>query len=208
MITRVKHVKVYDLQNNLIGEFLTKQEAADYYCITHYTVKKAIEKNCCVHKKYYIKSEGPRYMRNAEKESLNCKNCGIKICDKNKYIIDSRIDKYISSMCRSCFINAKFCVLHYESKELEILSSKRSQNISKRMWQLKNPQKQKGIRIQDKKNQKKKVKEFDEYYIKMLICRESKFNLKVEDIPQKLTELKKKELIIKRNLKNQGIWVR
>jgi len=208
MITRLKHVKVYDLQNNLIGEFLTKQEAADYYCITHYAVKKAIEKNCCVDEKYYIRSEGSRFMLNIQKESLNCSRCGVKICDKNKYKINPKVSKYISGMCKSCFINAKFCALHYESKELEILSSKRSQNISKRMWQLKNPQKQKGIRIQDKKNQKKKVKEFDEHYMKVLICRESKLNLKVEDIPQKLIELKKKELVIKRNLKNQGIWVR
>ena len=206
MNDKPKHVKVYDLQNNLIGEFSMYKEAADYYGITLSAVMNGFKRNSCVDRKYYIRSEGPKFMTNVQRESLNCKCCGIKICDKNKYAIDP--GKYILNKCRACFKNTKFCVLHYDSKELELLSSRMSQNISKRMWQLKNPKHQQKIRTQEKENIKKKVKEFDERYIKNLICRETKINLKVDDIPHELVELKKKELVIKRNLKNQGIWVR
>lgn len=208
MIDKPKHVKVYDLQHNLIGEFSMYKEVANHYGITLSAVMNGFKRNSCVDKKYYIKSEGPKFITNAQRESFNCKCCGIKICDKNKYVIDPGIGKYISSKCRACFINAKFCVVHYESEELELLSKRMSQNISKHIWQLRNPKHQQKIRTQDKEKQKEKVKEFDERYIRLLICRETKLNLKVEDIPDKLVELKKKELVIKRNFKNQGIWVR
>ena len=59
-----------------------------------------------------------------------------------------------------------------------------------------------------KQEQKELVKNLDDYYIKILLSRLSNHHFNLGNVPEKLVELKKKELIIKRELKNQGIWVR
>lgn len=203
-----KHVKVYDLENNLIAEFSMYKEAAKYLMASYGAISNAAQRGSCVKNKYYIKSIGPKTIDNSKKTNLFCKSCGIKICDKNKYTQVSYSRIYIANKCKSCERKTNFCDLHYESEELETLSKKRSLEISRSKWKLKNKEKLKQIKDQEKEEQKRKIKDLDENYVKRLLCNLSNHDFTMDNVPEKFVELKKKELLIKRKLKNQGIWVR
>jgi len=57
-----KHVKIYDLQNNLITEFYTYKEAAEYIGVTPATVKNSVYRDQKILKKYKVRSQGRKYV--------------------------------------------------------------------------------------------------------------------------------------------------
>jgi hypothetical protein len=139
-----------------------------------------------------------------------CKKCEIILCKKNEYVqYDKKLLKYyIAHSCKSCVANANFCSITYPTEELEELSKKQCQNISKRKWRLKNNEKVKEFKTIQKQKQKSSVAELDNDYVKLLLTRLANHHFTLDNISEEQILLKKKELIIKRNLKNQGIWVR
>jgi hypothetical protein len=140
----------------------------------------------------------------------NCIKCSILLCEKNEYLVfDKKYVRYHrANSCKSCATKANYCKLKYPSEELELLSKKRCQQISKNKWKIYNKEKVKEYKSKQKQEQKESVKKLDDYYVKVLLSRLSNHHINLDDVPEKLIELKKKELIIKRELKNQGIWVR
>jgi hypothetical protein len=139
-----------------------------------------------------------------------CKKCEIILCKKNEYLQYHKklLKYYISHSCRSCVSNANFCAIIYPTEELETLSKKQCQNISKRKWKLKNNEKVKEFKTIQKQKQKLLVSELDNDYIKLLLTRLANHHYTLDNVSEKQIELKKKELVIKRKLKEQGIWVR
>lgn len=207
MNDKPKHVKVYDLNKNLLAEFSMYSEAAAFIGTTASTLTSASKRNSCVSKKYYVRSEGPRFIDNTLRINIFCKTCGIEICEKNKTTIKTKSKNYIANSCMSCVKNRKFCSLHYESKELEKLSIKRSKQLSKDKWKYYNKAKVISYKTVQKQKQKEVVTNLGDNYIKMLINREHD-NFAYNKITPELINLKRKEVLIKRKLKTQGIWVR
>jgi hypothetical protein len=203
-----KHVKVYDLERNLIEEFSMYKEAAKYLMVSEGAVKNAAQRGSCLGTKYYIRSEGPKTIDNSLKGNLFCKCCGIKICEKNRYTQVTNSKVYIANKCKSCQRKANFCDLHYESEKLEVLSKKRSAQLSRYKWKLNNKEKVKQFKDQEKELQKEKIRSLDGNYVKRLLSNLSNHGITMDNVPEKLIEMKKKELLVRRALKKQGIWVR
>lgn len=140
----------------------------------------------------------------------NCIKCDILLCEKNEHLVFDKtyVRYHRANSCKSCATKANYCKLKYSTEELELLSKKRCQKISKDKWRLYNKEKVKEYKSKQKQEQKELVKKLDDHYVKLLMSRLSNHHFSLDDIPEKLIELKKKELIIKRELKNQGVWVR
>lgn len=110
-----KHVKVYDLQDNLITEFYTYKEAGRFIGVEASTVLLAARRGNRVLKKYRIKSEGQKFR-------------GFKHGQTNTPEYQKLVRKY----------NKKRCLIKYEDPELEALAIKRSREISDEMFNRKN----------------------------------------------------------------------
>lgn len=143
-------------------------------------------------------------------DTKTCIKCDILLCEKNEYLVFDKtyVRYHRANSCKSCATKANYCKLKYSSEELELLSKKRCQQISKDKWKIYNEEKVKEYKSKQKQEQKESVKKLDDSYIKVLMSRLSNHHFSLDAIPEKLIELKKKELSIKRELKNQGIWVR
>lgn len=107
MNDKEKHVKLYDLQDNLIVEFYTFKEAANYLGVTHAAAKNSYYRGQICQKKYKIKSEGQMF-------------AGFK--------------KGVTSGPEYCKLrkrqNKKRCMIKYEDLELEALSIRRNREIN------------------------------------------------------------------------------
>lgn len=102
-----KHVKIYDLQNNLITEFYTYKEAAEYIGVTPATVKNSVYRDHKILKKYKVKSQGQKYV--GFKRGIKS---GPEYCKLRKRH------------------NKKRCMIKYEDPVLEALSLKRNEKIN------------------------------------------------------------------------------
>ena len=102
-----KHVKLYDLQDNLIIEFYTFKEAANYLGVTHAAAKNAYYRGHICQKKYRIKSEGQMFV--GFKHGVTS---GPEYCKLRKRQ------------------NKKRCMIKYDDPVLEALSIKKNNEIN------------------------------------------------------------------------------
>jgi hypothetical protein len=107
MNDKEKHVKLYDLQNNLITEFYTFKEAAKYLGVTHAAAKNSCYRGHISQKKYKIKSEGQKFAGFRH---------GITSGPEYCKLMKSR--------------NKKRCMIKYKDPVLEALSIKRNDEIN------------------------------------------------------------------------------
>ena len=107
MNDKEKHVKLYDLQDNLIIEFYTFKEAANYLGVTHSSAKNSCYRNHISQKKYKIKSEGQKFAGFKQGITSGPEYC--KLAKKR---------------------NKKRCMIKYEDSLLETLSIQRNTEIN------------------------------------------------------------------------------
>jgi len=147
-----------------------------------------------------------------------CKSCGVQLSEKNESIIKSQINNR-ATRCKSCVYGTNFCLYIYPTKELEKLSIVQSRVLRNKLYRKKYPER---IKCGVKKSQLK----YQEKYYKKAALKNTEFretlhdtyvrtrilqtipDLTYEDITPELIEIKRKQLLIKREFKNQGIWVR
>lgn len=130
-----------------------------------------------------------------------CKKCGVSLCDKNKI----KIKKHIRIVCKSCHNNTNYCTVIYNSEELNILSKKickkYNHSKAKKKYYRNNILKYKEYHKEyQKEYQKEKSKILSDYYIKRTLLIHDKM-LSSKNITPELIELKRKQLILKRNVK-------
>jgi hypothetical protein len=147
-----------------------------------------------------------------------CKSCGVKLSEKNECIIKSKINNR-ATRCMSCVYSKTYCTYQYSIPKFEELSKIQCRIIGRSLYKKRNLEKVK----QSAKNSFLKYK--DKYYknaaFKQTYLRETLNNtyvrsrilqtipgLTYNDVTPELIEIKRKQILIKRNLKNQGIWVR
>jgi len=120
-----------------------------------------------------------------------CKKCGVTLCNKNEIYKNSVLLKVI---CKHCARKgAKMCQYIYDDPKLEKLSREVNKKLCQKLA---------------RKNTKTERKNLDQKYIRYLLIADNKISLNYDQITPELIEIKKKELLIKRELKNQGLWVR
>lgn len=107
IMEKEKHVKIYDLQNNLITEFYTYKEAAEYIGVTPATVKNSVYRDQKVLKKYKVRSQGQKYVGFKQGVTSGPEYC--KLMKRR---------------------NNKRCMIKYEDPVLEALSLKRNEEIN------------------------------------------------------------------------------
>lgn len=114
MSTKPKHVKIYDLKNNLIQEFSTFKEAAIFLNVKVATVKASVYRKTILFKMYKIKSEGEKF-----------------IGFKHGKTSGPNYNKLSKSY------NKKRCQVRYSDPDLDELSKKRNREISDKIMNLK-----------------------------------------------------------------------
>lgn len=102
-----KHVKIYDLEDNIVTEFYTFKEAAEYLGVTYAAAKNASYRGHISQKKYKIRSEGQKFV--GFKRGVNF---GPEYCKLRK---------------RN---NKKRCLITYKDPELDALCTKRAIEIT------------------------------------------------------------------------------
>lgn len=149
-----------------------------------------------------------------------CIKCNVIICEKN-WRIDSKSKKPLFKKCIHCECNAKWCKVKYTPEQYSIANrncqiikcqlwrknnksyfSQRARNTSFKStlkWMSENKDKVKKIRF---KTAKKSRDALDNSYVKKVIT--NSCNLSFNDIPQDLIELKRKQLLLTRKIKNNG----
>lgn len=113
MNNKPKHVKVYDLNNNLIQEFSTFKEAALFLNVKVTTIKASVYRKTILLKMYKIKSEGEKF-----------------IGFKNGVTTGSNYNRLVKSY------NKKRCRVRYSDPDLDKLSKKRNREISDKIMNL------------------------------------------------------------------------
>jgi hypothetical protein len=147
-----------------------------------------------------------------------CNSCGVQLSEKNEHIIKSRVNNR-ATRCSSCVYGTNYCLYVYPTKELEELSKVQCKVIRRKLYKKKNFE-----RI--KYYTKRSFLKYKNKYYKKSASKSTKFRetlhdtyvrtrilqtipgLIYEDVTSELIEIKRKQLLIKRKLKNQGIWVR
>jgi hypothetical protein len=136
---------------------------------------------------YYKRVIGSRRaaIRILKKEPTVCRRCGSELSEKNECIGLSK-DKKRIDRCKHCRYGIEqFCKLSYSTIELEEFSILQNDKITAH------------LAIIARRN-------LDDNYIKILILNSIQ-GLSPEDITPNLIEIKKKQLIVKRKLKNQKL---
>lgn len=122
------------------------------------------------------------YRRNHQKSFKRkgvCFKCGVTLCDKNYYKTKGQVN---NRQCKHCKNNQKSCRVSY------------SEEISKEI-----------TLINIRESARKRCLSLTDITIKSYL-RHVGYNY--HEVTLKMIEIKRKQLVIKRNLKNQGIWVR
>ena len=144
-----------------------------------------------------------------EKKPENCIKCGIFLCTKNEIFVycNKRKRTYRQNVCRSCKTNGLSCRLTYDDSKLEALSLSRYNAITTRFSRQRHIEKRK--LYQNLKSLVERETLDNRYIIKSLL-HSTKIKLfeSVEQITPEIIEVKRKQLIVQRELKKQGIWVR
>lgn len=114
---------------------------------------------------------------------------------------------YRKNTCRSCKTKGLSCRLTYDDPELETLSLIKYNSIGTRCSRQRHIEKRK--LYQNSKSLVERKTLDDKYIIKSLLhSPKIKLFESVEQITPEIIEVKRKQLIVQRELKKQGIWVR
>lgn len=120
---------------------------------------------------------------------------------------NKRKKTYRKNVCRSCQTNGLSCRLTYDNSKLEALSLSRYNAINTRCSRQKHIEKRK--LYQNSKSLVERETLDNNYIIKSLFY-STKIKLfeSIKQITPEIIEVKRKQLIVQRELKKLGIWVR
>jgi hypothetical protein len=110
---KVKNLKLYDLDHQLIGEFSSYKDLSQFIGVGNTVIANAIRRNHRVSKKYYIKRIGNI---NGKIDNI-CNTCGVNLCDKNKYFVKGILKSIWT--CKHCMSKTKACKYTYEDPKFE-----------------------------------------------------------------------------------------
>lgn len=139
-----------------------------------------------------------------------CKKCNVTLCEKNEMLYKRSYKgvQYFLNMgvCGSCHGRpSNFCRYKYADPILDECSILQQKRIDKKMHRLRHLEKFRARQREFQKNTRVNIS--NDYSIICLLS-STNLNLTKSDITPEMIEIHKKQLIIKRELKNQGIWVR
>jgi hypothetical protein len=143
-------------------------------------------------------------------EPKECKQCGVKLCDKNELYIVSAVN-HKSAKCKTCTYGYKSCKVVYPTEELQILSKKNNIRLNLKIDKVRNPEVYKAAlkvtlekykdkyTVNQKVYSKKQRTALGDVYIKQRIAGNHKLN--VQQITPELIEVKRKQLELIRTIK-------
>jgi hypothetical protein len=138
-----------------------------------------------------------------------CKKCNITLCEKNEMLYERSYKgvKYSLNMgqCKACHSKTSFCKYKYEDPILNEYSLIEYKRVAKKLHHFRNAETYKARSREFARNA---ILNISDDYSRLCLLSHPYLDLKRSDITPEMIELHRKQLIVKRKLKKQGIWVR
>lgn len=135
-----------------------------------------------------------------------CKKCNITLCEKNEMLYKRSYKgvKYFLNMgqCKACHSKTSFCKYKYEDPILNDYSLIQYKRVARKVHHFKNAEE---YRVRNREFARNAIFNISDNYSRLCLLSHPYLNLERSDITPEMIEIHKKQLIVKRKLKNQKL---